>query len=40
MTSYVHSFIHFENLYSAPSRNYPEALPVQPRLKKKDVRDL
>jgi len=26
-----HSFIHLENLYSAPQEDYSEALPVQPR---------
>ena len=37
---YIHSFIHSEHLYSAPSRSYSEALPAQPRLKKKVLRDL
>jgi len=27
-------FSHSENLYSAPSRTYSEALPAQPQLKK------
>src|SRR6218665_2047463 len=32
-----HSFIHSEDLYSASSRDYySEALPAQPRTKKKD----
>src|SRR6218665_2246604 len=31
------SFIHSEMLYSAPSRNYSEALPAQPRLRKEDL---
>ena len=35
------SFIHSGDLYSASSRDYySEALPAQPRTKKKDLRDV
>jgi len=36
----IHSFIHSENLYSSPSGNFSEALPAQPRLKKKRLERL
>src|SRR6218665_644923 len=37
----IHSFIHSGDLYSASSRDcYSEALPVQPRTKKKDLREM
>src|SRR6218665_712038 len=35
-----HSFIHSEDLFSALSRAYSQALPAQPRLKKTGLRDL
>ena len=38
---FIHSFIHSEDLYSASSRDYySEALPAQPRTKKKDLREM
>src|ERR1700733_2377549 len=40
MSVIIHSFIHSVHLYSAPSRTYSEALPVQPRPKKKVLSDL
>src|ERR1700733_13982240 len=40
MVGVIHSFIHSVHLYSAPSRIYSEALPVQPRPKKKVLSDL
>ena len=37
----IHSFIHSGDLYSASSRDYySEALPAQPRTKKKDLREM
>src|SRR6218665_406724 len=39
--SFIHSFIHSGDLYSASSRDYySEALPAQPRTKKKDLREM
>src|SRR6218665_4091289 len=39
--TFIHSFIHSEDLYSASSRDYySEALPAQPRTKKKDLREM
>ena len=38
---FIHSFIHSGDLYSASSRDYcSEALPAQPRTKKKDLREM
>src|SRR6218665_2668446 len=38
--SFIHSFIHSGDLYSAYSRDYySEALPAQSRTKKKDLRE-
>ena len=34
---FILSFLHYENLYSVPTRNYSELLPAQPRLMKKDL---
>src|SRR6218665_4018502 len=40
-TFFIHSFIHSGDLYSASSRDYySEALPAQPRTKKKDFREM
>src|SRR6218665_548919 len=40
-TIFIHSFIHSEGLYRASSRDYySEALPAQPRTKKKDPREM
>jgi len=39
--SFIHSFVHSGNLFSASSRDYySEALPAQSRTKKKDFRDM
>src|SRR6218665_4034829 len=41
MKLFISSFIHSGDLYSASSRDYySEALPAQPRTKKKDLREM
>ena len=41
LPSFIHSFIHSGDLYSASSRHYySEALPAQSRPKKKDLREM